>query len=64
MGVSQSGCFYHFSQCIYRPVQEHDLQTDYTQEEFSLFIRMLAAIAFVLVSDVVDAFDTLVMVVT
>ena len=45
--VSQSGCFYHFSQCICRQVQEHGLQTDYTQEDFSLFIRMLAAVAFV-----------------
>ena len=58
--VSQSGCFYHFSQCIYRQVQQHGLQNDYAEEDFSLFIRMLAAIAFVPVTDAVDAFVTLV----
>jgi hypothetical protein len=41
--VSQSACFYHFSQCIYRQVQQHGLQTDYTEEDFSLFVRMLTA---------------------
>lgn len=59
-GASQSGCFYHFSQCIYRKVQEHGLQNDYIQEDFSIFIRMMAAIAFVPVDDVVAAFDTLI----
>ena len=58
--VSQSGCFYHLSQCIYRQVQQHGLQNDYVDEDFSLFIRMLPAIAFVPVTDAVDAFDTLV----
>ena len=58
--VSQSACFYHFSQCIYRQVQQHGLQTDYTEEDFSLFVRMLTAIAFVPVSDAVDAFDALI----
>jgi len=45
--VSRSGCFCHFSQCIYRQVQQHGLQNDYAEEDFSLFIGMLAAIAFV-----------------
>jgi len=56
--VTQSGCFYHFSQCIYRQVQQHGLQNDYVAEDFSLFIRMLAAIAFIPITDAVDAFDT------
>ncbi|KII64995.1 hypothetical protein RF11_05972 [Thelohanellus kitauei] len=58
--VSQSGCFYHFSQCIYRQVQVLDLQTDNKVEEFSLFICMLATITFVSVSYVVDEYDTLI----
>jgi hypothetical protein len=59
--VSQSGCFYHFSQCIYRQVQQHGLQNDYSQQDdFSLFIRMLAALAFVPVTDVEEAFDNLI----
>jgi len=33
--VSRSGCFYHFSQCIYRQVQQHGLQNDYARLEFS-----------------------------
>ncbi|KII61649.1 hypothetical protein RF11_08561 [Thelohanellus kitauei] len=55
-----SGCFYHFSQCIYRQVQEMGLQTDYKEEEFSFFVRMLAAIAFAHVSDGVDEVDILI----
>ena len=60
--VSQSGCFYHFSQCMYRQVQQHGLQklSYYVAEDFPLFIRMLAAIAFVPVTDAVDSFDTVV----
>jgi len=58
--ASHSNCFYHFSQCIYRRLQHHRLQNDYSDEDFSLFIRMLAAVTLVSVTYAVDAYDTLV----
>ena len=58
--VSQSGCFYHFSQWIYRQVQQRGLQNDYVAEDFFTFIRMLAAIAFIPITNAVETFDTVV----
>lgn len=57
--ASITGCFFHFSQCIYRKVQEFGLQTDYRDPDFRLFIRMLAALAFVPTDRVIESFDTL-----
>ena len=54
-----SGCFFHFTQCIYRKVQDSGLQNEYRNTDFNLFVRMLAALAFVPVNGVVDTFDTL-----
>jgi len=42
-----SGCFFHFTQCIYCKVQASGLQNEYRNTEFNLFVRMLAALAFV-----------------
>ena len=47
------------SQCIFRQVQGNGLLTQYNDNEFSLFIRSLAALAFVPVDDVADSFDAL-----
>jgi len=57
--AAKTGCFFHFSQCIFRQVQSNGLLTQYSDNEFSLFIRCLAALAFVLLDDVVDSFDAL-----
>jgi hypothetical protein len=57
-GVTITGCSFHFSQCIYRKVQEFGLQTDYQDPDISLFICMLAALAFILTDRIVESFDT------
>lgn len=55
------GCFFHFTECIWRCVQSNGLQIKYaSDEEFSLEVRKLIALAFVPVEDVVYSFDALV----
>lgn len=58
---TQRGCFFHFSQCIWRHLQScPDLQERYiTDAEFALSIRELAALAFVPIADVTAAFEDL-----
>lgn len=58
---AQRGCFFHFSQCIWRHLQAiPDLQERYTPDgEFALSIRQLAALAFVPINDISAAFDDL-----
>ena len=58
--AARTGCFFHFSQCIFRQVQQHGLVTDYAVPEFSIFVRMLAAFAFVPEKDVITSFETLI----
>jgi len=57
------GCFFHFSQAIYRKIQsEPDIKMKYEDEsnlEFALHIRELAALAFVPPGDVILSFDIL-----
>ena len=46
-GSRQQGCFYHFSQAIWKAVQNHGLQAEYTSnDEFRFFIRQLMTLAF------------------
>jgi len=46
--------------CLYRSIQARGLQQKYaTDADFALTTRMLSALAFVLVSDVIAAFNTL-----
>jgi hypothetical protein len=54
-----SGCFFHFRQCIFRKLQQCGLQRENREQDFNLFIRMLVALAFVPVNDIVDSFETL-----
>jgi hypothetical protein len=58
--AARTGCFFHFSKCIFRQIQDNGLVSHYTDGEFSLFMRCLAALAFVPHDDVVDSFDTLI----
>ena len=54
------GCFFHLSQCVYRKVQEAGLQQRYQADaDFSLTVKMIPAIVFCPVEDVVDAFKIL-----
>lgn len=59
-GAQQRGCFFHFNQCIYRNIQAHGLQHRYENDaEFALKMRMISALAFVPVDNVVDSFEQL-----
>lgn len=56
----QRGCFFHFTQCIFRKIQSEGLKQRYeTDAEFALKLRLLSAIAFVPAANVVDAFEIL-----
>ena len=61
---NQRGCFFHFSQCIWRKIQSsecHEIQKRYNDDpDFALQIKMLAALAFVPPNDVIRVFDDLV----
>ena len=57
----QQGCFFHFSQCLFRSIQSNGLQQLYENDAgFALKMRMIAAIAFVPVADVVISFEHLI----
>ena len=58
--ITVKGCFFHFSQSIYRRVQAASLQSKYRNEdEFSIKIRMIPALAFLPINNVAEAFETL-----
>ena len=53
---SKKGCFFHFSQAIFRKIQSLGLQVRYKDDEDSAHkVRMLAALAFVPEPDVINA---------
>ena len=57
----QQGCFFHFSQCLFRSIQSNGLQQLYESDAgFALKMRMIAAIAFVPVAGVVTSFEHLI----
>ena len=59
-GVNVQGCLYNLSQNIYRHVQSLDLQERYQSDaECALQVRIVAALAFVPVADVVNSFEEL-----
>lgn len=53
------GCNFHFNQCLIRKVKRFGYTKDYNQEksQFQMHIKMLAALAFVPVHKVFEAFD-------
>lgn len=59
--IKQSGCFFHFTQCLWRKIQKiPGLAEKYISDpNFSLHIRMLPALAYVPKSYVVTAFEEL-----
>ena len=52
------GCFFHFTQCIYRKVIEHGFKQQYEAADgvFAHSIRQLSALAFIPAEDVADAY--------
>ena len=56
--VSVNGCFFHFTQNIWRKMQQHGLQVRYQAEPgFVIEARMIAALAFVPGVDIDQVFD-------
>ena len=55
------GCFFHFTQCIFRQIQSSGLKQRYeTDAEFALKMKMLPALAFVPADFVEQAFEILI----
>lgn len=58
--VEIHGCFYHLAQNVYRKIQSEGLHERYMNDEnVSLSLRMLTALAFVPVNEVAKAFEAL-----
>ena len=57
VGVNVKGCFFHLSQNIWKKIQQNGLAVLYeNDDEFSILMRMIAALAFVPEVDVPQAF--------
>ena len=58
----QRGCFFHFSQCLWKHIQQYpSVAEDYREQpDFALNLKMMAALAFVPVADVGAAYDAFV----
>jgi hypothetical protein len=58
---NQRGCFFLFSQCIWRRIQTqecYEIHQQYIKDpNFALQIKMLAALAFIPPNDVIKVFD-------
>ncbi|OXA59365.1 AKT-interacting protein [Folsomia candida] len=59
--AEKNGCFFHYSQCIFRNIQKHpDIHNLYSNDSnFSLMMKHLRSLAFVPPDDVVMSFDLL-----
>lgn len=54
------GCFFHFTQNVWRHIQTNGLQVPYTNDEDIAFeLRLLIALAFVPEANVIEAYDQL-----
>ena len=60
-GTVQAGCFFHFSQCLWRKIQQiPEIARKYVDDpEFALGVRLLAAVAFVPIDSVIPVFEEL-----
>ncbi len=62
--IRNRGCFFHFSQCLFRKIQAcPDILAKYQDPEnpdFALNIRKLGALAFVPTDDMVEKFEELI----
>jgi len=58
--AQQKGCFFHFSQCLWRKVQDNtEVAQKYKDDEFALNLRQVPALAFVPAHTVITSFETL-----
>lgn len=56
--AEQQGCFFHFSKCMWRQIQNVGLVENYINNaNFALHIRMLAALAYVPPDNVINAYE-------
>lgn len=54
------GCFIHFSQCIWRQIQDTGLQTRYKHDvKCALQVRKLPSLAYVPENEVINAYNNL-----
>ena len=59
-GVDVKGCFFHFTQNMWKKLQENGLQARYQQDPaFVIEVRMIAALAFVPGIDITQVFNDL-----
>lgn len=59
-GTEINGCFFHFTQCIWRNIQNLGLAAKYASDvEFAWQLRHLAALAFIPMENVKDSFKKL-----
>lgn len=59
--ASIHGCFFHFTQNVWRHIQTNGLQVPYTNyENFAFELRLLIALAFVPEGNVIEAYDQLI----
>ena len=59
-GVQNKGCFFHLGQSVYRKIQSLQLASRYgTDEDFSIKIRQIPALAFLSPLEIPEAFDNL-----
>ena len=55
------GCLFHLRQCLWKKVQDLQLPEKYLDDEnFRMNVKMLLALSFVHVDDVINAFDQLI----
>ena len=57
-GITLLGCYFHFSQLIWKRVKKTNLQVEYEKnDEFNALIRRLSSLPFVKPEDLNDAFE-------
>ena len=60
IGANLHGCFYHLAQSIYRRIQVTGLQQCYQEDpEFALTFRIIPALAFVPLPNLIKVFENL-----
>lgn len=59
--AQQRGCFFHFTQCVWRKIQAEPMVRKYYVEDanFALNLRMILSLAFVPKKDLIKAFEAL-----
>ena len=57
-GTEGKGCGNHLKSNVYRKIQNEGMQVEYQEDqEYSIYTRMISALAFVPIADVVRVFE-------